>query len=133
PIVTAVTVLGLATGVVTVALAGLATARALRRTASDQVGWWRLGMRGSQRVWTSFAPVVGAIAVGTIGAVALAFWSSPVGPIGSVGAVERAPARGLGRETSLAALALLVAMLLVTGSLCWRSARRATQAQDTGR
>jgi hypothetical protein len=133
PIVTAVTLLGVATGFVTVALAGLAVARALRRIQSDHVGWWRLGMRMSQRTWTSFAPVMGAIAVGTIGAVAVAFWSSPLGPIGSVRAVERAPARGLGRGTWLFALALLVALVTVTGSLCWRSARRASRVEQPDR
>jgi hypothetical protein len=95
PTSTALGVLGLGAAGVTLVVAGLAIARDLRRAGEDVVHWHRFGMSRGQRASTLAVPMVAAIALGVLLALAVAWLASPVGPVGVVRAVDPSPAREL--------------------------------------
>jgi hypothetical protein len=124
PTVTALGVLAAAAGVVTVGALGLAAARELRRSEHDQRQWWQLGLTRRERTAVVLLPLAGAIAVGLVVALALAWLLSPVGPVGSVRSVEPSPARQLSGWVAVVALALAGACLVMVAALAARAARR---------
>jgi hypothetical protein len=132
PTVAALFVLGVASGVITVVVAGLAVARSLRRSATDQLRWWQFGLRVGERARIAIGLPLLAVVAGVAGAAALAWWCSPLGPVGSVRAVEPSPGNGLGAEAWLGAIGLLASLMVMVTVLAWRSAHVASRADRWG-
>jgi FtsX-like permease family len=128
PTVAALAVLGFAAAAVTVALAGLAVGRELRRSRRDQRQWWRLGMATPQRAGIVAAPMLASIAVGVIVAVTLAWLFSPIAPVGVVRSVDPSPARELTRPVILGAGVIALALCATTATLAIRGARLSARA-----
>jgi hypothetical protein len=121
-------VLGLVAGAVTVVVLGLAVAREVLRSEGDQRQWGQLGLTTGDRAQVLAAPMLLAIALGIVAAVAAAWWLSPVGPVGAVRSIEPSPARELSVPVVVGALALAAAGAVVTILLAVRSARRVGRA-----
>ncbi len=124
PTVTALAVLALAAGMVTLVVLGLAVARELRRTGEDQRQWWRLGMTDGERTIVTLVPLLLALAAGLVVAVALAWALSPVAPVGSVRPIEPSPARSLSGRVLLWAFGLAVLAVVGVAALAVRAAPR---------
>ena len=124
PTVTALTVLALAAGVVTLVVLGLAVARELRRTGDDQRQWWQLGLTAGERTIVTLVPPLLALAAGLVLAVALAWALSPVAPVGSVRSIEPSPARSLSGWVVGWALGLAALAVVGVAALALRAARR---------
>ena len=73
PTTTALAVLGLAAGLVTVVVLGLAVAREVQRSDDDRRQWWQLGLMTGDRVVAVAAPLLLAIAAGLAVAVGAAW------------------------------------------------------------
>jgi uncharacterized membrane protein len=129
PTVTALAVLAVVAGVVTVVVLALAGTRELRRGEDDQRQWWRLGLPTRARTAVLVVPLLVAFAVGLVVALAVAWWLSPVGPVGSVRSVEPSPARALSDWVATGALALAVIGTVGAVALSFQSARAAGRAR----
>ncbi|MGH9245159.1 MAG: ABC transporter permease [Acidimicrobiales bacterium] len=129
PTVAALGALGVAAGAVTVVLAGLAVARELRRAEVEQSQWWQLGMSTIDRTTVVAAPLLAAAAAGVAVALVLAWWLSPIGPVGNVRSVVPSPARELYGWATLGSS--VVAGLVGGGilTLTFASARRVGRAR----
>ena len=131
PAVAALAVLGVLAGATTVAVAGLALARDLRRSAGDFWQWWQAGLPAGERFAVAATPAALAVALGlTVGAAA-AWWLSPAGPVGTVRSVDPSPGRSLATWSWLALGALTLALSAGSAALAWLSVRRA-QAASAG-
>jgi FtsX-like permease family protein len=123
PTTTALAVLGAAAGTITAAVAGVAMARLLRRSRQEQTTWWRLGLPTGERTAVGVVPLLLGVGLGMVAAPAVAWWSSPAGPLGSARAIDPSPGRGLGGPAWLALLTLGVVLGSATLALAWRAAR----------
>jgi hypothetical protein len=130
PTVTALSVLALAVGVVTLVVLGLAVARELRSTGGDQRQWWRLGVTTTERTVITLLPLLGALAAGLVLAVGAAWLLSPVGPVGTVRSIEPSPGRQLPATVLLGALAFGVLATAGVAALALRAARRSGRADE---
>jgi hypothetical protein len=128
PTSTALGVLGLAAGVVTLVLLGLAIAREAQRSEDDQRTWWQLGLTAGERARVLLLPLLLAIGAGLAVALVAAWWLSPVAPVGSVRSIEPTPARQLSPAAGLGALALAAVATVAAALLVVRSARRVSRA-----
>jgi hypothetical protein len=115
PATTSLRVFGAATGLVTVVLALLLSARAYRRRWGDQVVWAALGMPRRARALSLFLPVAAALVAGVIVAIIGAWFTSPIGPIASGRTVVPHPEPALGSDAWLATL--VVALVATAGAL----------------
>ncbi len=133
PTVAALAALGLAAGAVAVVVAGLAVARELRRSEVERSQWWQLGMSTIDRTSAVVAPLLTAAAIGLVAAVALAWWLSPIGPVGNVRSVAPSPGRELSGWAGLGALGLTVMLGGGILGLAFVSARRVGRARGPRR
>jgi hypothetical protein len=125
PTVTALGILSAAIAAVTVALAGLAVARELRRSRVDQRHWWRLGMTASARAAVVAAPMLAAVAAGITVSMALAWLLSPIAPTGAVRSVDPSPDRELTIPVIIGTVALIASLGAGIVLLSIRAARLA--------
>ena len=133
PTVAALGVLGGVAGVVTVVVAGLAVARELRRSEGDLAQWRQLGLTVGERAGIVAAPLLIAVGAGLVVAVAGAWLLSPIGPVGSVRAVDPVPARQLSPWVGAGLAALVVVAVAGTVLLACGAARRAGRPVATRR
>ena len=133
PVTLALGVLAGAAALATVVVVGLAIARELRRMDADQLLWWRAGATRGQRVLAAGVPVLAAVVLGLVVALAVAWGLSTVAPVGLVRAVDPSPGHELTRWAWLAALGLLVAAVVLTGLLSFRAAGRVSAPPTTSR
>ena len=134
PTVTAMAVLGLAAAAVTVAVAGVAVWREVRRTATARRQWDELGVTPRARAVVVLIPLLAAVALGAVGAL-VATWLLGTRPIGIVSVLEPARTRGVGGAAVVALVAIAVAVALVTVALVAAASRRsdgATGGHDVG-
>src|SRR3954447_13258821 len=124
PTVTALTVLGLAVGLVTILVIAIAVGRELRRSSTDQLQWWHLGLTASQRAGIIATPLPAAIAIGVVAALPLAFAFSTLAPTGNVRHLEPSPAHTLSSWTWLGATAIAIVLVVGAAALAWLSSRR---------
>ena len=124
PTVTALAVLGMSAGVVTAVVAGLAVARELRRDAETQLQLWRLGLTTGERARVVAAPMLLAVATGLAAALSLAWWLSPLGPVGNVRALEPSPSRMLSPWVWRGGLTLAVVLGAGVVTLAFSMSRR---------
>jgi hypothetical protein len=132
PTVAALLVLGLAAAAVTAVVTGLAVARELRRAADDQRQWWRLGLTTWDRTRVVAAPMMLAVGAGLAVALGLAWWLSPIGPVGNVRSIEPHPGRLLSAWVGWGALglsALLAVGVVVLAFVASRRVGRSTAAR----
>jgi hypothetical protein len=124
PTVTALWVLAGVAAAVTLVVTGLAVARELRRSEEELAQWWHLGLTTPERVQVMALPLLVAVGLGLVVALGGAWGLSPVGPVGSVRAVDPSPARDLSGWV----VAGLAGLTLVAGAgivlLAYRSAHR---------
>jgi hypothetical protein len=125
PTVTALAALGIAAGLVTAVVAALAAARDLRRVDPETAQLRQLGMGTGDRAITLAVPLVSAALAGSFAAGAIAWWLSPVGPVGAVRRVDPSAARELAGVTVLAGCGLAVLLGLVFVALALAASRRA--------
>lgn len=125
PTVAALGVLGGVAGVVTVAVAGLAMARELRRSEDDLAQWRQLGLTTTERGGVVAVPLLIAVGAGLLVAVAAAWALSPIGPVGSVRSVEPHPARELSAWVGAGLAGLVVVAVAGTVLLAYGAVRRA--------
>lgn len=125
PMVAALVVLGLAAGIVALVLVGLAVARELRGTQTDQQQWRELAVGRSARALVVGLPAVVAIVIGVLVGAVAAFLLAP-GPIGQVDVVDR----GTGRRIDL--LALVAAGALGTLAIAAVAVLAARSTGSTG-
>ncbi|MFL6204070.1 MAG: FtsX-like permease family protein [Acidimicrobiales bacterium] len=138
PTVTTLRAFAIVAAIATVTVAGLMVARQTRRDIAAQRSLRALGATRAQIAWWLAAPVLGSVVIGVLGAAAIAFASSPVGPIGSVRrlAPDASPSLPLAVAAPIAAgllatVALVVAM--VVGRSAWRAARDEPYPRRIGR
>ena len=131
PAVAALGVLGLLALATTVAVASLALARDLRRSAADFRQWWQAGLPAGERLAVAATPAAIAVALGLAVGVAAAWWFSAAGPVGTVRSVDPSPGRSLATWSWLALGALTVALSAGSAVLAWLSVRR-PQAASAG-
>ena len=124
PTVAALAVLGLAAGLVTVVVAGLAAARELRRSVDEQLQWWRLGLTTGQRARATAVPLAATVVIGLAVSLLLGWWWSPLGPVGNVRTVEPNPDRTVSVWDWWMLLALGVVLVVAVGWLALASSRR---------
>jgi hypothetical protein len=131
PAVTALVALGLVAGVVALIVAWLAVARDLRRSSDEQRQWSQLGLTATERAAVLVAPVLGALAIGVVLALALAWVLSTVGPVGNVRSIEPSPDRVL--PTRVLEAAAVVALVLLAGVavLTARATRSITRTRSS--
>jgi hypothetical protein len=125
PTVAALGVLAVVAAIVTIVVAGLTVARELRRSDDDLAQWRQLGLSTGERTAVAALPLLAAIGLGLLVAVAAAWLLSPVGPVGSVRSVMPSPDRTL---SAWVGFGLLVELLAVGGAallLAYATARRA--------
>jgi FtsX-like permease family len=125
PTVAALAALGVAAGLVTLVVAALAAARDMRRVEHETAQLRELGMGTGERAVVLVVPFVAAAAAGTFVAGAVAWWLSPVGPVGAVRRVDPSPARELAGVAVVSALMLAALLGLVFVALALASSRRA--------
>jgi hypothetical protein len=125
PTVAALAVLGLAAGVVTAMVASVVVSRELRRAADDQLQWWRLGLTAGERTRVVATPMLLAVATGLAVALAVAWWLSPLGPVGNVRAIEPSPSRTLTPWSWWGGLALATVLTAAVAALTFAVSRRA--------
>ena len=118
PVVTAVRAFALAVGTSTVVVALLSATRLARRDEDDARTWRHLGVVRRQRLAALAFPLGGAVLVGLLGAVAVGWLTSGIGPVASARAVEpdAGPAlagRSMVVVLGVALLALVVGMAVV--------------------
>jgi hypothetical protein len=124
PTVTALTVLGLAVGLVTVLVVAIAVGRELRRSSTDQLQWWHLGLTASQRATVVATPLLAGVLVGALGALPVAFVFSTLAPVGNVRRLEPSPAHTLSSWSWLAAVAIAGVLVVGLAALAWLWSRR---------
>ncbi len=123
PSVTALRVLGAAIAAVTVALAGFAVAREVRRVHGAQRQWYELGVGTTARVLVLALPPVVAVVAGSAVALAAA-WFVDTGATGLLAVLEPGPRRGLDAAAILAMIGITAAIMVLTGVLATSTARR---------
>lgn len=128
PMVTTLLVLAGTTAAAALVVLGLAVTRALRRAEGDQLEWWRLGLTTRNRLGVLVVPHLVSAGIGIAGALALAWASSPLAPIGTVRSVDPFPARGLSGEIALAAASFALLCVVGLTVLASRATRRAGPA-----
>ncbi len=124
PTVASLTVLGLAAGLVTALLGAILVGRELRRSSTDQLQWWHLGLTASQRARAVATPMVAGIAVGVVAALPIAYALSTLGPVGNVRDLEPSPPHSLARWSWLAALGIAVVLLVGLAAAAWTVSQR---------
>lgn len=128
PTVTAFVVLGIAIAILTVVVTGLAVARGLRSPSADHRQLWQLGLTRGERTRVMAYPLLGTVVVGVAIAAAVAWWWSPIGPVGTVRVVEPSPARALGSDALLVLVGFLVVLAGLVVVLSRREAHRAERS-----
>ena len=125
PTVAALGVLALVAAAVTIVMAGLTVARELRRSEDDLAQWWQLGLTTGERTAVVALPLLVALVLGLVIAVAAAWLLSPIGPVGSVRSITPSPGRTLSAWVGLGLLVELVAVGVIAVLLAYGSTRRA--------
>jgi len=133
PTVAALTVLGLAVGLVTILVATIAVGRELRRSSTDQLQWWHLGLTASQRARIVATPLLAAIVLGVVVALPVAFACSTLAPVGNVRRLDPSPDHVLTSWTWLGAAALAAVLVVGLAALAWLSSRRVGRPVRPGR
>ena len=126
PVVAALLVLATATAVVTIALVGLAIARELRRTQTDQQQWRELAVGRTARAMVVGLPGVIAVVLGLLAGIIAAAILAP-GAVGQAAVVESGARPALHAPLIATALALGAMAIATVVVLAVRSTgRRAT-------
>jgi hypothetical protein len=129
PAVTALRLFSLAAAVATIVVALLATVRVTRRRDTDVRVWRQLGTTRGQRLGGLALPLVPAIVLGLIGALAVGWATSSLGPVASAREVEPDARLGVGGSVALVALggaAVLLALGVLLITFASSRARMAT-------
>jgi hypothetical protein len=139
PTVATLQAFALVAALTTVTITGLIVARQTRRDRDVQRSLRALGAtRGEIIRWSATPPIV-AVLVGLLVALGLAYALSPLGPVGTVRALEPSPARSAPGAAALPvvlglAVALTVVITAVRARSAWRAARVVDRADvPTGR
>ena len=111
PVVTALRGFGIVAGFTTVGVVLLLVVRMLHRRERDVGVWHSLGMSTRRRTIALAVPAAGALVVGVVGSLLVAWLASSIGPIASARAVVPHRSRGL----SSAVLVPLVGWVVVFG------------------
>lgn len=134
PSVTALQAFALVAALATLTVTGLMAARQVRRSQSSRLGLRAVGATRSQlMIWTA-VPLVLTAAAGVVGALALAFAASPIGPVGSVRSVAPSPGASLPLAVALpAGAAIFAALALVLLAVVARSSWNLSDASHAPR
>src|SRR5204863_7468122 len=130
PTVTTLRAFAIVAALVTLTVIGLMVARQSRRGLEVRRSLRALGATRPQVAWWSAVPVLAAVACGVLGAVAVGYLVSPVGPMGTVRRL--APDAGLSLPAAIVlplAAGLLLAIAVVVAGVSARSAWRAASGQ----
>ena len=133
PTVASLLVFGGVTGAATIAVAGLAIWRVLRRNDAQQRTLSAVGATHGQRMRFSASPALIAVLVGTGVAIPIAVVGSVVGPVGSVRAVDPSPGYSLPGAVLPVVGAIALVLVLITWVLALSGARRSTVADERRR
>jgi hypothetical protein len=137
PTTSALAVLGVAAGVLTLVLAGLAIARDLRRQQGEIRQWWRLGLARADRARVAAVSIVLGTTVGAALGLFGAWLLSPIGPVGSVRSVVPSPGRTVPSLVWVTAAALVLLLGLIAVVLTVAAVRRPawddTEPAESGR
>lgn len=133
PTVASLLVFGGVTGAATIAVAGLAIWRVLRRNDAQQRTLSAIGATRGQRMRFSASPTLIAVLVGTGVAIPIAVVASVVGPVGSVRAVDPSPGYSLPGAVFPVVGAIALVLVLITWVLARSGARRSTVADERRR
>lgn len=124
PVVTALRAFALAVGSSTVVVALLGAMRVARRDEDDARTWRHLGVLRLQRLAAMALPLGGVLVVGLVGAVAVGWSASGIGPVASARALEPDAPPALSSESVAvvvgAALAALVVGIAAVAALASR-------------
>lgn len=125
---------GVIAAVGSIAALSVLLARSHAETTLDQPTWHALGLTTGDRTLAGLLPTLPFVLTGAVGAGLLAMLGSWFMPIGLARRVE--PARGFqldGWILGLGVVAILVLGLVLSATLAWRAARRATADTRVGR
>ena len=130
PTVTTLRTFAIVAAIATLTVAGLMVARQSRRNIDVQRSLRALGATRPQLASWAAVSVLGAIVLGVLGAAAVAFAASPVGPLGTMRrlAPDPSPSLPLAVAAPIAA-GLLASLALVAALVLTRSAWRAASDQ----
>ena len=137
PTVVTLQAFALVAALTTVTITGLIVARQTRRDREVQRSLRALGAtRGEITRWSA-TPPIGAVLVGLVAALGVAYVLSPLGPLGTVRALAPSPDPSLPAAAALpVALGLAVALIVVIAAVrarsAWRAARVVDQAEVRG-
>ena len=131
PTVVTLQAFALVAALTTVTITGLIVARQTRRDREVQRSLRALGAtRGEITLWSA-SPPIGAVLVGLVAALGLAYVLSPLGPLGTVRALAPSPDPSLPAAVALPmALALTVALIVVIAAVRARAAWRLAGVVD---
>ncbi|MET0903436.1 MAG: hypothetical protein ABWZ52_09365 [Acidimicrobiales bacterium] len=114
PAVTALVAFTVVAVLATVTIAGLTVARQQRRAGAAHRHLHAVGATRMQRTVWSATPLLLAAALGTLGALAIAFAVSPIGPLGTVRSIDPSPGPSLPMAAALP-VAVAIALALAAG------------------
>ena len=124
PLVISLVAVGFAGAALLVTLILVALLRVVSNHRTEQAQWWVLGAVRQERALGVGAGLAGAVVVGSLLAVVVAWLLSPLGPVGAARVAEPAPGlRFDGRLLLGSALVLLVVTLAVVAIVAWRATR----------
>lgn len=128
PTVTALIVFGVVAALATLVIVALVVARGFTRDVDVQRIWSAVGATRWQTGGFAASTPLLAVTAGLIGATAAGFLLSPLGPLGSVRAVEPEPGFSVdGRVLVLFLVAVAAALVVIVGMLAALSSRRSTR------
>jgi hypothetical protein len=112
PVVTSLRAFAIAAGLTTIAVALLLIVRHVRGRDVEVAIWRSIGMSRTQRGVAVILPAVAAVVAGFVGALLVAYTTSPLGPLASARTVDPHPSPGLSSAIALPAVGALVAALV---------------------
>jgi hypothetical protein len=124
PLVISLAAVGFAGAALLVALISVVLLRVVSNHRTEQAQWWVLGAVRQERALGVGAGLAGAVVVGSVLAVAVAWLLSPLGPVGAARVAEPSPGLHFDRRLLLgSALVLLVVALAIVAVVAWRTTR----------
>ncbi|HEX6785945.1 MAG TPA: hypothetical protein VF076_02015, partial [Acidimicrobiales bacterium] len=124
PLVISLTAVGFAGAALLVALISVVLLRVVSNHRIEQAQWWVLGAVRQERALGVGAGLAGAVVVGSVLAVAVAWLLSPLGPVGAARLAEPSPGLHFdGRLLLGSALVLVVVALTIVAVVAWRATR----------
>ncbi|MEO8693933.1 MAG: FtsX-like permease family protein [Acidimicrobiales bacterium] len=124
PVVTSMRAFGYAAALTTVGVALLLVVRLLRRRERDVAVWHSLGLSSMRRALALALPAGGAIAIGVVGSLVVAWVASPIGPVASAREVVPHSSRGVSGAVAWPVAVCVVLLAIGLALLARRSAGR---------